>query len=144
MNKYFLFPIIIFFIIISIFVFYLQFIYEDWKFISPKKIIPEICNDKAEIEIITLSQDYHSDRSFKDSIDISPDFQFHAIYLLPCEKIDRKFDINKNILQEVNLFDVYKDKSMNNNEISYAVSFIFNDSRKTLTDKHIDLSLIHI
>ena len=48
------------------------------------------------------------------------------------------FDTDKNILQEVNLFDVYKDKSMNNNEISYAVSFIFNDSRKTLTDKHID------
>ena len=84
-------------LITSIIVFYLQFIYEDWKFIAPKKIIPEICNDNAELEIITLSQDYHSDRSFKDNIDISPDFQFHAIYLLPCEKKDRKFDINQNI-----------------------------------------------
>ncbi|MFL2628462.1 MAG: hypothetical protein ACJ0OQ_01700 [Candidatus Marisimplicoccus sp.] len=48
------------------------------------------------------------------------------------------FDIEKNILKEVNLFDVYKDKSMNNDKKSYAISFIFNDSKKTLTDKHID------
>ncbi len=48
------------------------------------------------------------------------------------------FDIEKNILKEVNLFDVYKDKSMSKDKKSYAVSFIFNDSKKTLTDKHID------
>tara|TARA_B110001454_G_scaffold106949_1_gene100680 strand:+ start:33151 stop:35559 length:2409 start_codon:yes stop_codon:yes gene_type:complete len=48
------------------------------------------------------------------------------------------FDIEKNILKEVNLFDVYKDKSMSNDKESYAISFIFNDSKKTLTDKHID------
>jgi len=48
------------------------------------------------------------------------------------------FDIEKNILKEVNLFDVYKDKSMGNDKNSYAVSFVFNDSKKTLTDKHID------
>ena len=48
------------------------------------------------------------------------------------------FDIEKNILKEVNLFDVYKDKSMDNDKKSYAVSFIFNDSKKTLTDKHLD------
>jgi phenylalanyl-tRNA synthetase beta chain len=48
------------------------------------------------------------------------------------------FDIEKNILKEVNLFDVYKDKSMDNDKKSYAVSFIFNDSKKTLTDKDLD------
>ena len=48
------------------------------------------------------------------------------------------FDIEKNILKEVNLFDVYKDKSMSNDKESYAISFLFNDSKKTLTDKHID------
>ena len=48
------------------------------------------------------------------------------------------FDIEKNILKEVNLFDVYKDKSMSNDKESYAISFIFNDSKKTLTDKHIN------
>ena len=48
------------------------------------------------------------------------------------------FDIEKNILKEVNLFDVYKDKSMSKDKKSYSISFIFNDSKKTLTDKHID------
>ena len=48
------------------------------------------------------------------------------------------FDIEKNILKKVNLFDVYKDKSMSNDKESYAISFLFNDSKKTLTDKHID------
>ena len=48
------------------------------------------------------------------------------------------FSVDKNILKEVNLFDVYKDKSIGNDKKSYAVSFIFNDFRKTLTDKHID------
>ena len=48
------------------------------------------------------------------------------------------FSVNKNILKEVNLFDVYKDKSIGNDKKSYAVSFMFNDYRKTLTDKHID------
>ena len=48
------------------------------------------------------------------------------------------FDIEKNILKEVNLFDVYKDKSMSNDKESYAISFLFNDSKKTLTDKNID------
>ena len=119
MNKYFLFPIIIFFIIISIFVFYLQFIYEDWKFIAPKKIIPQICNDKAELEIITLSQDYHSDRSFKDNIDISPDFQFHAIYLLPCEKKDRKFDINQNIQSSLYAINKWFIDKSNNQKINF-------------------------
>ncbi len=54
-------------------------------------------------------------------------------------KIEKlSFDIEKNILKEVNLFDVYKDESMDKNKKSYAISFIFNDSKKTLTDKHID------
>ena len=54
-------------------------------------------------------------------------------------KIEKlSFDIDKNILKEVNLFDVYKDESMDKNKKSYAISFIFNDSKKTLTDKHID------
>jgi len=48
------------------------------------------------------------------------------------------FSVDKNILKEVDLFDVYKDNSIGNDKKSYAVSFMFNDFRKTLTDKHID------
>jgi len=96
-NRYFIIPISIFFIIICIFVFYLQFIYVDWKFIAPKKILPDICNDKNNIEIISHSEDQILGRTFKDSFDQSLTYNFHAIYFLPCEMEDRRFDVNLNI-----------------------------------------------
>ena len=97
MSKYFLIPIIIFFIIISLFVIYLQFINENWKFIAPKKILPDICNDNNSLELITHSTDYVKGRSFIDNPDQFIGYQFHSIYLLPCDKNDRKFDTNLNI-----------------------------------------------
>ncbi len=48
------------------------------------------------------------------------------------------FRVEKNILQEVNLFDVYESESLGPNKKSYAVSFILRDELKTLTDKSID------
>jgi phenylalanyl-tRNA synthetase beta chain len=44
----------------------------------------------------------------------------------------------KNILRDINLFDVYESDSLGNNKKSYAVSFILRDEMKTLTDKNID------
>ena len=44
----------------------------------------------------------------------------------------------KNILQDVNLFDVYESDSLGKNKKSYAVSFILRDDLKTMTDKNID------
>jgi phenylalanyl-tRNA synthetase beta chain len=44
----------------------------------------------------------------------------------------------KNILHEVNLFDVYESDSLGKNKKSYAVSFVLRDELKTLTDKNID------
>ena len=44
----------------------------------------------------------------------------------------------KNILHDINLFDVYESDSLGNNKKSYAVSFILRDDMKTLTDKNID------
>lgn len=46
--------------------------------------------------------------------------------------------IEKKILKEVNLFDVYKDEKLGQNKKSYAVSFVFQDENKTLTDKEVD------
>ena len=48
------------------------------------------------------------------------------------------FKAEKNILREVNLFDVYESDSLGNNKKSYAVSFILQDELKTLTDKNIE------
>ncbi len=104
MHKYFLIPVTVFFAIISLIVFYLQYIYEDWKFdvIGIKKEVPIYCNDLNKVEIISDSKDDLQGRSFKDQIDKSLKHQFHAIYLLPCDEIDRKFDVNKNIEYSIN------------------------------------------
>ena len=48
------------------------------------------------------------------------------------------FKLENKILIDVNLFDEYKGKNIEDKKKSFAVSFIFNDSKKTLTDKVID------
>ena len=48
------------------------------------------------------------------------------------------FKLENKILIDVNLFDEYKGKNIEDKKKSFAVSFIFNDSKKTLTDKLID------
>jgi len=44
----------------------------------------------------------------------------------------------KQLLKNVNLFDVYQGKNLPNGKKSYAVSFMFQDEHKTLTDKVVD------
>lgn len=44
----------------------------------------------------------------------------------------------KKLLREVNLFDVYEGKNLPEGKKSYAVSFVFQDENKTLTDKQVD------
>ncbi|MFB5946251.1 phenylalanine--tRNA ligase subunit beta [Albibacterium profundi] len=48
------------------------------------------------------------------------------------EKTERK------LLKNVNVFDVYKGDKLPEGKKSYAMSFVFQDEEKTLTDKHID------
>jgi phenylalanyl-tRNA synthetase beta chain len=51
---------------------------------------------------------------------------------------DIAFRTEKNILHDINLFDVYESETLGRNKKSYAVSFILRDDLKTLTDKNID------
>ena len=51
---------------------------------------------------------------------------------------DIAFKTERNVLREVNLFDVYESESLGANKKSYAVSFILRDDLRTLTDKNID------
>ncbi|NER13356.1 phenylalanine--tRNA ligase subunit beta [Leptobacterium flavescens] len=44
----------------------------------------------------------------------------------------------KSLLKEVSLFDVYQGKNLPEGKKSYAVSFMLQDERQTLTDKQID------
>ena len=56
---------------------------------------------------------------------------FESIY-----KIARQTE--KSILKDINLFDVYEGKNLPEGKKSYAVSFVLQDSTKTLTDSQID------
>lgn len=51
---------------------------------------------------------------------------------------DLAFRTEKDLLKEVNLFDVYEGANLPQGKKSYAVSFIIQDEKKTLTDKQID------
>ena len=51
---------------------------------------------------------------------------------------DIAFRTEKNLLQDVNLFDVYQGENLPEGKKSYAVSFTLQDQKKTLTDKQID------
>ncbi|SHG07050.1 phenylalanyl-tRNA synthetase beta subunit [Salegentibacter echinorum] len=44
----------------------------------------------------------------------------------------------KRLLKEVSLFDVYRGENLPEGKKSYAVSFMFQDENKTLTDKQVD------
>ena len=48
------------------------------------------------------------------------------------------YQTDKKLLKEVSLFDVYEGKNLPEGKKSYAISFILQDSDKTLNDKQID------
>ncbi|WP_335976293.1 phenylalanine--tRNA ligase subunit beta [Gaetbulibacter jejuensis] len=55
------------------------------------------------------------------------------------EQIDTiAMQTEKQLLKDVDLFDVYQGKNLPNGKKSYAVSFTLQDEHKTLTDKQID------
>jgi len=51
---------------------------------------------------------------------------------------DIAFRVEKNVLREVGLFDVYESESLGHDKKSYAVYFILRDDLRTMTDKNID------
>jgi len=48
------------------------------------------------------------------------------------------FNCEKKLLKSVSLFDVYEGEKLGADKKSYAVSFILQDTEKTLNDKQID------
>ncbi len=54
------------------------------------------------------------------------------------EIVKLAYQTEKNILQKVNLFDVYEGDKLEAGKKSYAVSFILQDKEKTLNDKQIE------
>ncbi|MBI29253.1 MAG: hypothetical protein CMI95_05115 [Pelagibacteraceae bacterium] len=126
MHRYFLIPAIIIFLIIFLLVIYSQYFYVDWKwtFIPDnfdtktetykEKILPDICDDENTAKIIKQNREISNKRSYKDRPDISSSPTIHAVYFLPCDGEDRKFDINGNIhssIQSINNWFLDKTKS---------------------------------
>lgn len=62
---------------------------------------------------------------------INEDVSYGAIEKIAREEVKR-------ILKSVNLFDTYEDPKLGAGKKSYAVSFVFEDDKKTLTDKDIE------
>ena len=48
------------------------------------------------------------------------------------------FKVSKDVLREVKIFDVYRGKNIDKEKKSYALSFVFQDLNKTLTDSFVD------
>ena len=47
----------------------------------------------------------------------------------------------RNVLREVNLFDVYEGDKLPAGKKSYALSFVLADDKKTLEDKRIEITM---
>ena len=120
-----------FFGVVLAFVIYLQAFNENWKYLVPKPDLPESCNDNEDLQLVIHEEDKINGRSFKDKKDIA-EFknQIHAILLLPCEREDRKFDVNLNIQSSLLAINSWFQNKSLNQQINF--------------DTTIDLSLIHI
>ncbi len=119
MHRYFLIPFIGFFLIISIIMIYLQFVNEDWKFLVPKIKLPDSCNNNNKVEFVIHKSDINQNRSFKDEKDVYNGNQFHPILLLPCEREDRLYDVNKNIEASLLAINNWFEKKTNNQTIRF-------------------------
>jgi len=51
------------------------------------------------------------------------------------------YKVERKILREVDLFDVYEGKGISEDKKSYAVSFILRDDKSTLNDKLIEKTM---
>lgn len=84
---------------------------------------------KSQIKISELPKFPAVKRDFALMLD--KEITFTEIYNLA-------FQAEKNLLKEVDLFDVYEGNKLEKGKKSYAVSFLLQDEKQTLTDKQID------
>ncbi|MFN0031785.1 MAG: phenylalanine--tRNA ligase subunit beta [Flavobacteriales bacterium] len=54
------------------------------------------------------------------------------------------FEIEKKLLRQVNLFDVYEGKNLDEGKKSYAISFVMQDSGKTMNDQQVEIVMSRI
>jgi phenylalanyl-tRNA synthetase beta chain len=93
----------------------------DWDYLFKQY------NDTATYQEIAKFPEVRRDLS----IVINEDISFDQI-----KKLAQKTE--KNLLKQVNVFDVYQGENLGENKKSYSVSFILQDANETLNDKKID------
>ena len=115
MHRYFVIPMVGFFLVVLVFVIYLQVINDNWKYLVPKSELPDSCNDLEELQLVIHDEDKIDGRSFKDKKDLGEfENQIHTIFLLPCEREDRKLDINLKIQSSLLAINTwFQNKSLN-------------------------------
>lgn len=102
----------------------------------------------AEIKWDTLVERYNPEITFKP-VSRYPEVR-RDLSLLLDENIsfkqlkDSAMKVDKRLLKQVDLFDVYRGKNLPSGKKSYALSFILQDENKTLTDKQIDKAMKNI
>jgi phenylalanyl-tRNA synthetase beta chain len=101
-----------------------EVVYADFKWDTILNMVK-----RNKITFVPISKYPEVRRDFALLIDNNVSFKdIHAI----ANKTER------NLLKEVNLFDVYQGKNLPDGKKSYAISFTIQDDRKTLTDKQIE------
>ncbi len=106
-----------------------EIFYADFNWSAILKLI----SLKIKFTEISKYQEVRRDLSLL----IDESVSFESIY-----KIAKQSE--KNLLKEVDLFDVYQGKNLPNGKKSYALSFILQDNTKTLTDDQIDGVMIKL
>jgi phenylalanyl-tRNA synthetase beta chain len=101
-----------------------EVIYADFNWDVVLEVIKQ-----TNIKFRTISKYPEVRRDFALLLDDTVNFE--SIY-----KIAKQTE--KQLLKDVNLFDVYQGKNLPKGKKSYAVSFLLQDENKTLTDKQID------
>jgi phenylalanyl-tRNA synthetase beta chain len=111
--------------------------------------------DKDYIQEFSIEQDIHILNLDLDKIRLKTfNNKFEELSKFPSSRRDLSMILDNNIkfeeiesiayglegkiLKDVVLFDEFKGKNIGDDKKSFAVSFTFNDSKKTLTDKIID------
>jgi len=101
-----------------------EIVYADFKWDA---ILDVIKHNKIKFKTIPKYPEVRRDFALL----IDDNVTFESIY-----KIAKQSE--KQLLRNVNLFDVYQGKNLPKGKKSYAVSFTLQDENKTLTDKQID------
>ena len=136
MHRYFVIPMVGFFLVVLVFVIYLQVINDNWKYLVPKSELPDSCNDREELQLVIHDEDKIDGRSFKDKKDLGEfdENQIHTIFLLPCEKEDRKLDINFKIQSSLIAINTWFQNKSLNQQINFDKNF----------DGNIDVTFLRV